>query len=269
MPTKRLVLLLCAAAIGAGCGGSKTRAAPQTTAAPIVSTSATNVAPTTGATPATTTLTAPTTAKAAAATTATAVAPPTIFTAEVWADNWFSLYVNGALVGEDSVPITTEKSFNAEVITFTATYPFTIAMVTKDYTANDTGLEYIGTSRQQMGDGGFVAQIKEKETGKVVAVTNATWRGLVIHQAPTNKDCAKSPTPEATCRSVIGTEPTGWTAVGFDDTAWAKATIFTAAEVGPKVGYTTIKWDPSASFIWSSDLLADNTILWRTTVAAV
>jgi hypothetical protein len=52
------------------------------------------------------------------------------FTAEVWADNWFSLYVNGTLVGEDSVPITTERSFNAETITFNATYPLSIAMIT-------------------------------------------------------------------------------------------------------------------------------------------
>ena len=34
------------------------------------------------------------------------------FTAEVWADNWFSLYINGKLVGQDSVAITTEKSFD-------------------------------------------------------------------------------------------------------------------------------------------------------------
>ena len=33
------------------------------------------------------------------------------FQAEIWADNWFALYVNGKKVGEDSVPITTEKSF--------------------------------------------------------------------------------------------------------------------------------------------------------------
>ncbi|MGL4744732.1 MAG: hypothetical protein ACRCXL_10160, partial [Dermatophilaceae bacterium] len=56
------------------------------------------------------------------------------FTAEVWADNWFALYVNGELVGEDSVPITTERSFNAETVTFTASYPFTLAIEAKDYT---------------------------------------------------------------------------------------------------------------------------------------
>ena len=41
---------------------------------------------------------------------------PISFLAEVWADNWFALYVNGKKVGEDSVPITTERSFNSEKI---------------------------------------------------------------------------------------------------------------------------------------------------------
>ena len=69
------------------------------------------------------------------------------FLAEVWADNWFALYVNGKKVGQDSVPITTERSFNAERITFTATYPLTIAIMGKDFKENDSGLEYIGTDR--------------------------------------------------------------------------------------------------------------------------
>ena len=38
------------------------------------------------------------------------------FTAEIWADNWFAMYVNGKKVGEDSVPFATEKSFNSETI---------------------------------------------------------------------------------------------------------------------------------------------------------
>ena len=132
------------------------------------------------------------------------------FTAEVWADNWFSLYINGKLVGQDSVAITTEKSFNSDRITFTASYPFTIAMVTKDFKQNDTGLEYIGTDRQQMGDGGFVAQFTDTSTGKVVAYTNSSWRGLVIHQAPLNVSCEKSRTPDTECTSRISAEPAGW-----------------------------------------------------------
>lgn len=112
----------------------------------------------------------------------TSVAPTasSTFRAEVWADNWFSLYVNGQLVGEDSVPITTERSFNSEALTFEATYPLTIAMVTKDFKETDSGLEYIGEGNQQMGDGGFIAQFTDLSTGVVVATTSKNWRGFVI-----------------------------------------------------------------------------------------
>lgn len=77
-------------------------------------------------------------------------APTSSFTAQVWADNWFALHVNGKKVGQDSVPITTERSFNAETITFTATYPLTIGIMAKDFTENASGLEYIGTNRQHL-----------------------------------------------------------------------------------------------------------------------
>jgi len=185
------------------------------------------------------------------------------FTAEVWADNWFSLSVNGELVGEDSVPITTERSFNAETITFRASYPFTVAIVTKDFKEDDSGLEYIGTDRQQMGDGGFIAQITDTSTGEVVAVTGADWRGLVIHEAPLDKACESAADPDTACTAEISDEPDGWADPSFDDGDWSDATVFTAAEVGPKDGYDTVDWDASAALIWASDLETDNTILWR------
>ena len=188
------------------------------------------------------------------------------FVAEVWADNWFSLYINGKLVGQDSVPITTEKSFNSERITFTASYPFTIAMVTKDFKQNDTGLEYIGTDRQQIGDGGFVAQFTDTSTGKVVAYTNSSWRGLVIHQAPLNTSCEKSIKPEVECTSQIATEPSGWTQPAFSDSSWPAATVYSKEVVGVKDGYNNISWSSNAQLIWTSDLKIDNTILWRYTV---
>lgn len=190
------------------------------------------------------------------------------FTAEVWADNWFSMYVNGELVGEDSVPITTERSFNAETITFTAAYPLTIAMVAKDFKEDDSGLEYIGTDRQQMGDGGVIVQITDTSTGQVVGTSSAAWRGLVIHRAPLNTDCASSADPISECEHEILAEPEGWTTAGFDDSAWPAASVYTADEVGAKDGYTTITWSADAALIWTSDLKVDNTILWRTTVAA-
>ena len=116
--------------------------------------------------------------------------------AEVWADNWFALYVNGELVGEDSTPITTERSFNAETITFTATYPLTIGIEAKDFKETDSGLEYIGKRNQQMGDGGIIAQITDLGTGKIVAVTNGSWQLMVIHRAPLNPGCENSPRPK-------------------------------------------------------------------------
>jgi len=190
------------------------------------------------------------------------------FTAEVWADNWFSLYINGKLVGEDSVPITTEKSFNSERITFTASYPFTIAMVTKDFKQNDTGLEYIGTGRQQMGDGGFVAQFTDTSTGRVVATTSSAWHGLVIHQAPLNTSCEKSSKPDVDCTSKISEEPTGWTQPTYSDASWPAATVYSKDAVGVKDGYNNISWSSNAQLIWTSDLKIDNTILWRYTVKA-
>ncbi len=201
-------------------------------------------------------------------TTIAATAKLITFTAEVWADNWFSLYINGKLVGQDSVPITTEKSFNSDRITFTASYPFTIAMVTKDFKQNDTGLEYIGTDRQQMGDGGFVAQFTDTSTGKVVAYTNSSWRGLVVHQAPLNVSCEKSKTPDTECTSRISAEPAGWTQTSFNDSSWSAASTYTKELVGVKDGYNDISWSSNAQIIWTSDLNIDNTILWRYVVTA-
>ena len=57
-----------------------------------------------------------------------------------------AVYVDGQLVGDDSVPITTERSFNAETFTFEATYPFTVAIEAKDFekgqNKNDKPLEW-------------------------------------------------------------------------------------------------------------------------------
>lgn len=188
------------------------------------------------------------------------------FTAQVWADNWFELYAKGKKVGEDSAPITTVRSFNAETITFTASYPLTIALVSKDYVEGDSGLEYIGTSRQQMGDGGFIAQFTDTATGEFVATTSSAWKGLVVFRAPLNVDCVKSTEPDTMCAREILPEPAGWTSPTSDDSSWVAAREYTAAEVGPKEGYDTVTWTPDAKLIWSGDLKVDNTILWRTTV---
>ena len=188
------------------------------------------------------------------------------FTVEVWADNWFALYVNGELIGEDSVPITTERSFNAETFTFTADYPLTIAIEAKDFKETDSGLEYIGENNQQMGDGGIIAQISDS-AGNVVAVTNGSWSALVVHRAPLNTDCEKDADPNATCEFEMTETPTDWTAIKSDDSAWVSATEWSESAVSPKDGYDEISWDGSAQLIWGTDLEVDNTVLLRLVVS--
>jgi len=190
----------------------------------------------------------------------------TTYRGEVYADNWSAMYVGDTLVMEDSVPITTERSFNAEVFTFEATRPFQVNVILKDYIENDSGLEYIGQPNQQMGDGGYIAQITDTSTGEVVLVSSADWRCLTIHEAPLDVGCEDDPDPESTCTASISEEPGGWRDADFDDSSWVAATVYSEAEVEPRLGYDEIDWDPSASLIWGADLQTHNTILCRVTV---
>lgn len=187
------------------------------------------------------------------------------FTAEVWADNWFALYINGKKVGEDSVPITTVRSFNKEKIVFSASYPLTVALIAKDYTEDVSGLEYIGTEKQQIGDAGIIAQITESKSGNFVTATSTNWKVLIINKAPLNPTCVNSKSPKSECKYSDTKIPSTWYSKTYPDSNWARATSFSEAEVGVKDGYNEIKWDARAKLIWSSDLKLDNTILLRTT----
>ena len=187
------------------------------------------------------------------------------FSVEIWVDNWMAVYVNGELIGEDSVSITTERSFNKEIFAFDAELPFTLAVEAKDFKETDSGLEYIGENNQQMGDGGLIAQVKDS-TGAVIAVSSADWNSLVVHQAPLNTSCEGDDDPNTTCEFLITETPADWTAVDFDDSAWTAATEWSSDAVGPKDGYDEIDWDDSAELIWGSDLQVDNTVFLRTVV---
>lgn len=187
-------------------------------------------------------------------------------TADVWVDNWFEMYVNGEKVVEDSVSITTERSFNAETVTFTTELPAQIAIQAKDFKENDTGLEYIGTRRQQMGDGGMIFQIKDAESGDIISVSSQDTRCLVVHRAPVDTACANESNPvegQGACASEVQDVPDNWTAADFDDSNWPMAVEHSEREVSPKDGYDRIQWDSSAKLIWSDDLVQDNTLLCR------
>jgi hypothetical protein len=188
------------------------------------------------------------------------------FKLEAWADNWFSLSLGDTLVVEDPVSITTERSFNAVTHSFDATLPMNLNFILKDFKENDSGLEYIGTEQQQMGDGGFIAQITDSETASVIAVSDASWRCTAIHVAPTNKDCEDDADPVATCLSEISDEPEGWTDADHDTSAWSSATVHSEDDVQPKDGYDEISWNADAELIWTADLETDNTVLCKVTV---
>lgn len=188
--------------------------------------------------------------------------------ADVWADNWFEMRINGQQVAEDSVPITTERSFNAESFEFEAERPFVVGLVAKDFKANDTGLEYIGTRRQQMGDGGVIVQIKDAD-GNVVTASNSDWQCLVIHTAPLDKSCEQASNPvagEGACTFEAMDEPAGWDLADFDASNWPQANSYTEREVSPKDGYDQISWAKDAELIWGPDLEQSNTVLCRIVV---
>lgn len=184
---------------------------------------------------------------------------------DVWADNWFEMRVNGEQVAEDSVPITTERSFNAESFVFEAEKPFVIGLIAKDFKENDSGLEYIGTRRQQMGDGGIILQIKNA-AGETVVVSNDLWQCLVTHSAPRDKSCedlSDAVAGEGPCEFEALEEPEGWDKPDFDASSWPQASVYTEAEVDPKIGYSEITWDSDAQLVWGPDLEQNNTILCR------
>lgn len=187
---------------------------------------------------------------------------------DVWADNWFSFYSGETKVAEDSVSITTERSFNKESFSFEAERPFVLNFIVKDFKENDTGLEYIGTRKQQMGDGGFIAQFKNGAS-QTLAVTDSSWKCMVTHNGPSDKTCEKEANPVAgsgKCNFTQTAEPDGWKSPSFDDSSWMNATVYSEREVSPKDGYDRVSWDSSAELIWGSDLETDNTLLCRKVV---
>lgn len=187
--------------------------------------------------------------------------------AEIWVDNWFAMSVNGVAVLEDSTPYLTERSFNAERVTFAADLPMTVAFEFRDFMENDTGLEYIGTRRQQMGDGGAIAQFMVD--GEVIGVSDAGWQCLVVHHAPVETSCEGANDPqvgEGECAAQIDEAPAGWTSADFDDSGWDAAVEHSAAAVDPKMGYDDIDWDSAAELIWGADLERDNIVLCRAVI---
>lgn len=192
----------------------------------------------------------------------------TVIKADVFVDNWFALYQEDELVMEDPVAFKTERSFNAESFEFSTQLPAQMAIIMKDFYEDDSGLEYIGSRRQQMGDGGLVAQFFDAGNGALLAVSDESWVCKVIHQAPLNTSCVYDDNPIQTCQSKIEQEPAGWKSSSFDASDWQPATIHSRADARPHGGYRNVDWHKETKIVWGEDLEVDNIILCRFTIDA-
>jgi phosphatidylethanolamine-binding protein (PEBP) family uncharacterized protein len=163
----------------------------------------------------------------------------------VYADNWFMLYVNGRLVAVDSIQFTPH---NVVSVDFLPEYPMTIAVLAKDNADPKTGMEY-GTS---IGDGGFCLKFADG------TVTNATWKAKNFFHGPINNDTAN---PQVKQEPL----PANWWAIDFDDSTWKNAKEYTVEEVDPKQPFFENDFE-GAKFIWSDDIALDNTVIFRTKV---
>lgn len=163
----------------------------------------------------------------------------------VYADNWFMLYVNGRLVAVDPIEFTPH---NVVSVDFLPEYPMNIAVLVKDNADPKTGLEY-GSS---IGDGGFILKFGDG------TVTDATWKAKCFFHGPVNGD-TKNP------RVTTAPLPDRWWESDFDDSQWPQAREFTVKEVDPKQPYFESDFERSA-FIWTSDLALDNTVIFRTRI---
>lgn len=163
----------------------------------------------------------------------------------VYADNWFMLYVNGRLVAVDSIQFTPH---NVVSVDFLPEYPMTIAVLAKDNADPKTGMEY-GTS---IGDAGLCIKFADG------TVTNATWKAKNFFHGPVNSDTAK---PKVIQEAL----PADWWSADFDDSTWKNAKEYTIEEVDPKQPYFENDFE-GAKFIWTDDIALDNTVIFRTKV---
>lgn len=208
-----------------------------------------------------------------------------LYTAYIFADNYFEMFVNGTPVGKDKVPFT---RFNSSIVRFVAKRPFTIAMKLVDWEeALGLGTEKSRTSDFHAGDGGMVAVIKDVH-GITVATTDKNWKAQTFYTSPikdlscvtetgsirASENCDMTDSDDAT--SYFGLHwdiPAGWEQESFDDSSWPNATTYTneTIVVNNKPAYTNFTeiFDDKtndATFIWSTNVVLDNEVIVRYTV---
>ena len=163
----------------------------------------------------------------------------------VYADNWFMLYINGRLIAVDPIDFIPHNVVTVDIL---PEYPMTIAVMAKDNADPKTGMEY----GNHIGDGGIIIKFADG------TVSNATWKAKSFFKGPLDRDTVN---PKVVHTSI----PENWFAVNFDDSNWPNATEYTEQRVNPKEAYHNADF-AGAKFIWTEDLDLDNTILFRTKI---
>jgi len=163
--------------------------------------------------------------------------------ANVYADNWFVLYVNGEMVAVDSIKFIPHNVISVDLL---PKYPMTIAVMAKDNADPQTAMEYKNTN---IGDGGFILKFSDG------TVTDSSWKAKNFFHGPIGGE-VKNP---RVSRIPI---PKDWHTVAFDDSSWANAKEFAEEQVGPKQPFYDADFK-GAKFIWTADLELDNTIIFR------
>ncbi len=153
--------------------------------------------------------------------------------ANIYADNWFVLYIK-------FIP------HNVVSVDILPSYPMTIAVMAKDNADPKTGMEYANTN---IGDAGFILKFGDG------TVTNAKWKAKKFSWGPIDRDTKK---PRVENIPI----PENWHAVDFDDSAWDRAKEYTEEQVGPKQPFFEHDFQ-GAKFIWTDDIELDNTVIFR------
>lgn len=163
--------------------------------------------------------------------------------ANMYADNWFMLYINGELVAVDSIKFIPHNVVSVDIL---PSYPMTIAVMAKDNADPKTGMEYANTN---IGDAGFILKFGDG------TVTSAKWKAKKFSWGPIDRE-TKNPRVENV------PIPENWHAVDFDDSQWGYAKEYSEEQVGPKQPYFEHDFQ-GAKFIWTDDIELDNTVLFR------
>lgn len=201
-----------------------------------------------------------------------------IITGYIFADNYFELYINGALVAIDPVPFT---PFNSNVVKFRVEKPYTIALRLIDWEENlGLGSERNRGSDFHPGDGGVIASFSDG------TITNDQWKAQTFYTAPIHdlsclsevggqrlsSSCHETAVKDG--KNLYGVHwkmPENTFDPSFDDGIWPLATTYTEEVIGVdnKKAYMNFRekfTGAGAEFIWSTNVILDNEVVVRYTV---